>query len=188
MGSPLEDIALMQRLASGDDMALSPIMAGWKDRIGAFLYRSTGDHQAALDLTQETFVNLYNSRKKYKPTGTFSTFLFQIASNLAKSHARWKARHPNVPLQNEEGALVHEPADPGLSPDASTELKEKTASVKRAVSELPLELRQPLLLSTLEEMSHAEIGKVLGCSEKAVELRIYRARQHLRASLDVYTK
>lgn len=187
MGSPKEDIALMQRLAAGDDMALTAIMIRWKDRIGAFLFRSTGDHETAIDLTQETFVNLYNSRRKYKPTGSFSTFLFQIASNLARSHARWKARHPNVPLHREDGTLVHDPCDPGLSPDASALLKEKTATVRSAIDSLPQELRQPLLLSTLEEMSHAEIGKILGCSEKAVEVKIYRARQSLKASIADYS-
>lgn len=182
MGSPSEDIALMQRLAAGDDMALTAIMDRWKGRIGAFLFRSTGDHETAVDLTQETFVNLYKSRKKYRPTGTFSTFLFQIASNLARSHARWKARHPHVPLHSEDGTLIHEPADPHLAPDASTLLKEQANTVRSAIDSLPQELRRPLLLSILEEMSHAEIAKVLGCSEKAVELRIYRARQSLKAS------
>lgn len=186
MGSHQDDIALMQRLAAGDDMALTTLMNRWKERIGAFLYRSTGNHETAIDLTQETFVNLYNSRKRYRPTGSFSTFLFHIASNLAKSHARWKARHPNVPLQAEDGSLVHEPPEPGLSPDEQALLKEKSATVRKAIDSLPQELRQPLLLSTLEDMSHAEIAKILGCSEKAVEVRIYRARQSLKMSINDY--
>lgn len=56
-------------------------------------------------------------------------------------------------------------------------------AIRRAVAELPEELRTPLILSEYEELSHAEIGEILKCTAKAVETRIYRARQHLRTSL-----
>ncbi len=186
MSDSADDFALMRRLGSGDDLALNAIMARWKDRIGAFLYRMTGDHETSLDLTQETFVRLYASRHKYKPSAAFSTFIFHIAANLARSHARWKGRHPSVPLQDADGKIIHEPEDRQLTPDGAAELKDKTALTKKALGALPQDLRQPLLLFTLEEMSHAEIAEVLGCSEKAVEVRIYRARQTLRELLSEY--
>jgi RNA polymerase sigma-70 factor (ECF subfamily) len=63
------------------------------------------------------------------------------------------------------------------------ETKERAAAVRRAVGELPEELRVPLVLAEYEEQSHAEIAVALGCSPKAVEMRIYRARQQLRARL-----
>lgn len=178
-----EDIALMTRLAGGDDLALNALMARWRDRVGAFLYRMTNDHETALDLTQETFVRLYTSRHRYKPTASFSTYLFTIAANLARSHARWKGRHLTLPLVDEQGELLHEPVDSRATPDRSTELKERTIEVQAALAKLPPDLRQALLLFTTEEMSHAEIAKVLGCSEKAAELRIYRARRALKEQL-----
>lgn len=178
-----DDFTLMDRLRTGDDLALNVIMRRWKDRIGSFLYRLTADHEAALDLTQETFVRLYNSRHKYQPSAAFSTFLFHIASNLARTHARWKVRHPTVPLQDRDGVMADDPEDTHPTPDACAELKDKAAMIGRALAQLPDELRQPLLLATLEQMSHLEISKVLGCSEKAVEVRIYRARQKLKGTM-----
>ena len=68
-------------------------------------------------------------------------------------------------------------------PDESAEAGERAAAVRQAVGALPEELRQPLILSVYEELPQAEIGAILGCSVKAVETRIYRARQQLRASL-----
>lgn len=180
MMEDIDDFTLMGRLKDGDDLALNAIMRRWKERIGSFLYRLTADHETALDLTQETFVRLYNSRHKYQPSAAFSTYLFHIASNLARTHARWKMRHPTVPLQDGDGVMVDDPVDGRPPPDACAELKDKAAMMNRALSQLPDDLRQPLLLATLEQMSHLEISRVLGCSEKAVEVRIYRARQKLR--------
>jgi RNA polymerase sigma-70 factor (ECF subfamily) len=182
MSESTDDFALMARLAAGDDLALNAIMSRWKERIGAFLYRLTGDHETALDLTQETFVRLYANRHKYKPSAAFSTFLFHIAANLARSHARWKGRHPSVPLHDSEGAVLYDPVDPAPQPDLKADLADRTKAVQKAVDALPDDLRQALLLFTLEDMSHAQIGQVMGCSEKAAEIKIYRARQSLKAA------
>ena len=178
--TPDDDIQLMQRLAGGEDLALNTLMSRWRERIAAFLLRMVGDHATAMDLTQETFVRLYTSRHSYQATAAFSTYLFHIAANLARSHARWKGRHPTVPLTDEEGALIHEPADPQLSPDEHAALRERAAMVNQAITALPTDLREALLLFTVEDMSHAEVANALGCSAKAVEVRIYRARQMLR--------
>lgn len=177
------DVLLMQRLADGEDLALNELMSRWRARVAAFLIRMVGDHATAMDLTQETFVRLYTSRHSYKPVAAFSTYLFHIAANLARSHARWKGRHPTVPMEDEQGTLVHEPVDPQLSPDEAAALHEKTKMVNRAIASLPTDLREALLLFTVEDMSHAEIATALGCSPKAVEVRIYRARQALKEAL-----
>jgi RNA polymerase sigma-70 factor (ECF subfamily) len=177
---PMTDVLLMQQLSEGHDQALNELMSRWRVRVAAFLLRMVGNHAAAMDLTQETFVRLYTSRHSYKPTAAFSTYLFHIAANLARSHARWKSLHPTVPLTDEEGTMIHEPADPQLSPDAAAVLREKITLVRKAIVTLPDDLREALLLFAMENMSHADIAKTLGCSAKAVEVRIYRARQSLK--------
>lgn len=178
-----DDISLMQQLTTGNDLALNELMTRWRERVAAFLLRMVGDHATAMDLTQETFVRLYTSRHSYRPTAAFSTYLFHIAANLARSHARWKGRHPTMPLTNEEGTLIHDPVDSQLSPDAAAALREKTALVKNAVAALPADLREALLLFAVEDMSHAEVAASLGCSVKAVEVRIYKARQMLKETV-----
>ncbi|MBL9160506.1 MAG: sigma-70 family RNA polymerase sigma factor, partial [Verrucomicrobiales bacterium] len=105
------DIALMLRLAGGEDLALNDLISRWRDRLAAFLLRMVGDHATAMDLTQETFVRLYTSRKTYKPTAAFSTYLFHIATNLARTQARWRKRHPTVPMDDENREIRHEAVD-----------------------------------------------------------------------------
>ena len=84
---------LMSRLAAGDDLALNVLMDRWGERVASFLHKMTGSRDTAVDLAQETFVKLYQARDRYRPSGSFSTYLFAIASNLARNHARWKSRH-----------------------------------------------------------------------------------------------
>jgi RNA polymerase sigma-70 factor (ECF subfamily) len=178
-----DDVQLMQRLAGDEDLALNELMARWRERVTAFLLRMVGDHATAMDLAQEAFVRLYSTRRSYKPTAAFSTYLFHIATNLARSHARWKGRHPTVPMTAEDGTLTHDPTDSAPSPDEKAALRERTALVNQAIAALPADLRESLLLFAVEQMSHAEIATTLNCSAKAVEVRVYRARQALKEVL-----
>ena len=173
------DHAAMLALADGHDSALNDIMARWRGGIIAFLYRLTGCHETALDLTQETFVRVYTARHRYDARGKFSTWLFSIATNLARNHARWRSRHPEVALPEDDSRLDTAPA-----PDDAAVSREQLAAVQQAIAALPGDLREALVLSVYHEMPHAEIAAILGCSIKAVELRIYRARQQLREKLE----
>ena len=93
-----EDRDAMALLASGEDLALNAIMERWKSRLIAYLYRFTGNEATALELAEETFVRVYQSRAKFRAGGQFSTWLFGIAANLAKNHLRWQRRHPTVTI------------------------------------------------------------------------------------------
>jgi RNA polymerase sigma-70 factor, ECF subfamily len=181
------DHELMARLASGDDLALNALMRRWSDRIVSFLYRMTGRHDAAVDLAQETFVKLYQARGRYRPRGgEFSTWLFTIASNLAKNHARWRSRHPEVSLDapaDDGSNALPEPRSAEASPDQAAVSRESEEQVRMAILALPSELREALLLFTHEQLGYADIACIMQCSPKAVETRIYRARQILKEQL-----
>lgn len=179
---PELDTAAMQRLAAGDDLALNEIMDRWKERICAFLLRMTADHAAAVDLTEETFVKLYHARSRYKPAGSFRSFLFSIAANLARNFRRWRARHPTVAMDDVQ-SLASEPADRGPTPAKSLERMEIVRAVQHAVQALPRELREAMILFTYHDLGYQEIAVIAGCSSKAVETRIHRARKMLAAAL-----
>jgi RNA polymerase sigma-70 factor (ECF subfamily) len=180
------DSELMTRLAKGEDEALDILMRRWGDRVIAFLYRMTGRRDVAADLAQETFVRLYQARGRYKPSGTFSTWLFAIAANLGRNHARWLRRHPTVSMDDSDSSgnsTFPEPADPSRAPDGTAVGNEIADIVNRAVLALPLDLREALTLFVHEDLGYADIAGILGCSTKAVETRIYRARQILKDQL-----
>lgn len=181
------DAGLMGKLAAGDDLALNALMSRWRDRVAAFLYRMTSHADTAADLAQETFVKLYQARHRYRPDGKFSAYIFAIAANLARNHARWRARHPTVSLdQQEEGdgsSLLAATADPGNTPEEAAAGAERLRAVHRAFQKLHPDLRETMALFIYEDMGYAEIAAALGCTVKAAETRIYRARQILKEQL-----
>jgi RNA polymerase sigma-70 factor, ECF subfamily len=181
MSSTPEELGseLMGALAEGDELALNRLMDLWGKPLICYLTRLTGGDATALDLAQETFVRVHRHRREYRPGRKFSTWLFTIATNLARNHARWKSRHPECLLEPE--SLEELPlCSTEASPDQRAMTREDLAAMERAVASLPHEMREVLVLSTWHELPHAEIARIQGSTCKAVELRLYRARKLLR--------
>lgn len=186
------DVQDMARLAAGHDAALNDLMERHAPKLHHYLLRCLQDEGEAADLAQETFVRVYQHRARFDSGQKFSTWLYTIASNLVRDRYRWRARHPQVSLNAEDketgtelGArLVH----PNATPHESLETNERVAAIQNAVAALPEELRVPLLLAEYEDKPHVEIARILSCSVKAVETRIYRARKQLRTALSFLFK
>ena len=178
---------LMRRLRGGDDLALNELIQRWQKPLVGFILRYVGNAEDALDLAQETFVRVYESRARYRPSAKFSTWLFTVASNLCRNHARWRARHPAISLQSPDASGDHTfeqtlpSRDP--SPADNAERHDLACAVREHVQALPHDLKTAVLLFEYDEHSHEEIAAVLGCTPKAVETRLYRARKLLRDSL-----
>ncbi len=181
------DEALMGALAAGDDRALNELMDRWQRPLRGFLFRYTQNEHDAMDLAQETFVRLYQHRERFRLGARFSTWMFQIGLNLARSRARWLRRHPTDSLDDRPDAPAsaarpaddHSPADDALA-------AERAVAVRRAVAGLPPDLRAAVILAEFEEKSHAEIALIAGTTAKAIETRLYRARRQLRKALARY--
>lgn len=182
------DVAAMLRLREGDDLALNELMARWQAPLVRFLYRYTVSEPDALDLAQETFVRIYQHRTSYDARGKFSTWLYTIAGNLCRNHARWKARHPTISTEVEisgesDRTLGDQLADPMRTPAQEAAGHELAGAVRDAIQALPDDQRTATILYEYEDVAYADIAKVLGCSVKAVENKLYRARQCLRERL-----
>ena len=186
MTSDEQDAHDMARLTAGHDATLNDLMHRHGERLFHYLIRSLKNETEAADVAQETFVRVYQNRTKFDARKKFSTWLYAIASNLVHDRYRWRTRHPQVSLDATNEATGNDFGeslpDHAPSPSEAVHSEERAEAVRRAVAALPKELRLPLVLAQYEEKSHAEIGEILGCSAKAVEVRIYRARKELRVS------
>lgn len=180
------DVHCMERLRDGDDLALNDLMGRWKGPLVAFCLRYTGNLSDARDIAQETFVKVYASRGRYRPKAAFSTWLFTIAMNLCRMRARWRSRHPEVLDADAEVPAAGREALGAGSPDpgAETDRRALAADLERAIAGLPHELRVAFVLYEVNGLRYREIGKISGCTEKAVERRLARAREHLRSALE----
>ena len=177
----------MARLASGHDTALNDLMTRHAQRLFHYLIRQLRDESDAEDLAQETFVRVFQHRQKFNPTHRFSTWLYTIATNLVRDRQRWRTRHPQVSLDAENestgGDLKDKLSATGATPEEKLIGGERAAAVRAAIAKLPEDLRTVILLFEYEEQSQQEIAAVLNCTPKAVEMRLYRARQELRERL-----
>jgi RNA polymerase sigma-70 factor (ECF subfamily) len=181
------DRADMERLIAGRDAVLNDLMERHATPVFHFLCRMVGNEDDASDLAQETFVRVFRARASFRTSEKFSAWLFTIAANLARNHFRWRSRHPNVSLEAETGETEQTlgstlPAnDPAPNEQALT--TERAAAVRSAVGKLPEDLREAIVLCEWEERSVAEAAVILEATPKAVESRLYRARQILRERL-----
>ncbi len=174
--------SLMLALSQGCDDALNRLMADWSAPLIGYLIKLTGSAATGEDLAQETFVRVYRHKLDYRPHQKFSTWLFTIATNLAKNFHRWKQRHPE---DTHEPDTIAELSSTSTQKDPSEVMSrgETMKALDAAIQKLPESLREALLLSTTQGLSHGQIARIQNSSDKAVELRIYRARKMLREML-----
>jgi RNA polymerase sigma-70 factor (ECF subfamily) len=184
---PVSDQGALQALREGRDSALDELIARWQRPLFAFAWRYVQNPTDAHDLVAETFVRLHQQRERLRLDTKLSAWLFTTLSNLCHNHYRWRRRHPTVSLDapiDDTAASAHDtiPSE-GAAPDAALEQGEACAAVRAAIDRLPHDLKTTLILHHYEQLSYREIGAVVGCSERGVETRLYRARQHLRDEL-----
>ena len=181
------DRADMQRLAGGHEAALNDLMARHAQPVFQFLCRMLGNEDDANDLAQEAFVRVYRHCASFRPGAKFTTWLYTIAANLARNHHRWLARHPQVSLNAESETTGQSLGDvlpsSGPSPDGAVVAAERAAAVRAAVDRLPADLREVIILCEWQDLSSAEAAAILGATPKAIDNRLYRARNLLRDRL-----
>lgn len=132
----------------------------------------------AREVCQDTFVRAYDALPKFRPRSRFSTWLFRIALNLCRDRIRARAAKKR---SAEEAVVVGEDSAicPLPCPDESLALSEELERLRLGLDLLPARHREALVLSAFEGMDHAGCAEVLGCTVRAVEGRLHRARKAL---------
>ena len=177
------DAALMAATRDGDRQAFGLLVDRYKDRLVAYLGRLTGSAERAEDLAQETFLRLWQSAGRYAEQGKLQGLLYSIAVNLVRSEERrarrWRVLSALLPVAPEGSAF---------EPSASAALlaRERERQLARALAELPLAYRVPLVLCEIEGWSQRDAAAHLGCREGTVKSRLHRARAALRKKLAPY--
>ena len=163
---------------AGRQAAYRELLGRHREPVFRLVRGSIGDGDAALDVTQEAFIAAFAALKSYDGTRPFKTWVSRIAINKCRDWARRRAvrRFFSFALPIEAAATI---ADDTIPADQQLADRAELARVKKAISQLPLALREPLVLRTIEGLTQAETAQVLGISEKAVETRLYRARNKL---------
>jgi RNA polymerase sigma-70 factor (ECF subfamily) len=176
----MEEQELMRQVQSGDEMAFSEIVKRYKDKIVNFLWQITGNYQVAVELSQETFMRVYFKADKYKPVAPLSSWIYTIASNLAKTEMKRSHRVTMVSLDDENyryaerTAADENPEDSGMS-----------KRLRQALDSLHPRYRVPVILKDLEGFSQEEIAEILKKPLGTIKARISRGRNHLKKELEI---
>jgi RNA polymerase sigma-70 factor (ECF subfamily) len=177
----LDDSGVVSAFLEGESRAFDELVNRYQNRLLNFVYRTTGDRERAEDLVQEVFVRVYRHIHRFDRSRKFSTWIYTIASNLAKNELRNRSRNPLVLFQtirrnweDDDRPLQFE--DPGSRPDDLYRKRHLREVVEDAVEKLPPHHRNVFVLRELEGKSYEEIAEITSCNLGTVKSRLNRAR------------
>lgn len=181
-----EDLLLALREGHADSLGV--LVARWEGPLLRFVSRLVDRPDDARDVCQETFLRILDKAEAFRDGARFSTWMYQIALNLCRDHSRKKRRWGRLMIAEPATAveMPREHAAPETStanPAAAYEHNERQSAVRRALSILPREQREVLLLKEYEGLKFREIADVLGVAESTVKSRMYAGLDAMRMSL-----
>ncbi len=188
------DAALVARCKGSDLTAFDEIVERYQHKIYGYVKRLVGNETDAEDITQEVFLKALNSLHRFRQESSLQTWLFRIATNLCRdAHRRrqrekgWLSlwRQADEQSETEEGGTI-DPPDDRFNPEKLLLHEELSAMLSQAIEQLPLAMREVLILHDVEQMPYEEIAQALGVPLGTVKSRLFHARARLRESLANY--
>jgi RNA polymerase sigma-70 factor (ECF subfamily) len=178
----LDDAGVVGAFLAGEERAFQEIVERYQTRLLNFIYRTIGDREKAEDLVQEVFIRVYRHLHRFDASKKFSTWIYTIASNLAKNELRNRSRNPLVLFQTMRKNSAAEDDRPlqfedhASRPDDLYRKRHLRALVEEATAQLPEHHREVFVLRELEGKSYEEIAEITECNLGTVKSRLNRAR------------
>ena len=167
------DNELMFQVKDGDLGKLGILFERHHKILYNFFLRLTGSREVSEDLLQEVFLRMLKYRHTYKGSSEFTTWMFKIARNSRADHFRKKKFDS---AENEPEDLIH----PDMIASEHFEKEQESKLLHMALSKLPEEDREVLVLSRFQDVKYKDIAQIFGCLEGTVKARVHRAMQRLR--------
>jgi RNA polymerase sigma-70 factor (ECF subfamily) len=183
-GSQPTDEELIARFQNGDAYAFDLLVRRYKDPLLNFIYRFLGDLVESEDIVQETFYRVYKNKHYYKEVAKFSTWIYTIAGNLAKTELRRRKRRKVFSI-HKETAAEKELELPDLKSDPEKEVNTVVTEkiIQKAITSLPEKFRQVIVLRDIQGFSYEEISSIIKVPLGTVKSRVNRARLKLQEDL-----
>ncbi len=182
---------LIEQLKKGDETAFKTIVDDWQAMVYNTAIGIVQNAEDAEDITQEVFVQVYQSINSFKGDSKFSTWLYRIAITKSLDHERRKKRKKRFAfvrsLFGDESQVVIHPPDfhhPGVALDK----KEDAARLFQAINQLPENQRVAFALHKLEGLSYQEVSEVMKTTVSSIESLMHRAKTNLKKNLEGYYK
>ncbi|GAB4340238.1 MAG: sigma-70 family RNA polymerase sigma factor [Calditrichia bacterium] len=178
------DEQLIARFQQGDVQAFDVLVRRYKDQLLNFVYRFVGNRNDAEDVVQETFLRVFKNKHYYKEIAKFSTWVYTIAGNLAKTELRRRKRHRIFSVSN----FVNEERDydipdTEIGPDRQVDGTIKEDIIQKAIEKLPPKFKEVIVLRDIQGFAYEEISQILDIPLGTVKSRVNRGRLKLQEDL-----
>ena len=185
-----DDETLVARTQKGDPAAFDVLVGRYKERLYATVYHMTANHEDANDLVQDAFIKAFRSVGSFRGHSSFYTWVYRIAMNRTINFLKRRKNRNQYSLDDLDSSIQ---TDPDLvemmshvTPRREVGLKELHVKLNEALQKLSESHRAVVTMHDIQEMTHADIAKVLKCSEGTVRSRLFYARQQLQGFLSDY--
>ena len=185
-----DDETLVARVQHGDASAFDLLVQRYQERLYATVYHMTSNHEDANDLVQEAFIKAYKSMGSFKRESSFYTWVYRIAVNRTLNHLKRRKNKNHFSLDDVD---THIQTDPDfvelmshVTPRREVGLMELQEKLNEALQKLSEAHRAVVVMHDVQGMTHADIAKVIQCSEGTVRSRLFYARQQLQGLLSDY--
>ena len=178
----LTDEQLIIAFQNGDRDSYNVLVNRYKDKLTNFIFRFTGDIDSAQDLAQDTLLKVYIKKDSYKEIAKFSTWIYTIASNLAKTELRKLKRRQTYSISDlstdDREFVIHRKDEDSFEDIEDTHVS--GAILEKSLMNLDEEFRNIIILRDIQELSYDEISKILQIPLGTVKSRINRGRFKLK--------
>jgi RNA polymerase sigma-70 factor (ECF subfamily) len=172
---PADDLALIERMAAGDRLAIDVFYARYSLKVYRFVLSLVGNPSAAEDIANEVFLDAWRQAGRFEGRAAVSTWLLAIARFKAYAAIR---RRPDEALDEEQAAAIEDEAD---GPEEAYEKQSRSEILRRCLSRLSAENREIINLVYYHEKSVAEVAEIVGIPQNTVKTRMFYARKKLAA-------
>jgi RNA polymerase sigma-70 factor, ECF subfamily len=179
----------IKKAKKGDINSYQEIYGIFVRKVLNYIYRMVHSPEEAEDLTQETFVAVYQKLDALKDDNKFEPWLFRIARNLVYQRYRAKASSSvSIDIVDDSGRLVIQPVDERKNPDEAFQTVELEKIVSGAIADLPEKYREVFVLSAIQHLSYQQIADIVDRSLSSIKTDIHRARLEVRQKVKDYLK
>ena len=180
----ITDEQLIAKFQLGDVQAYDVLVRRYKDQLLNFIYRFVGNRSDAEDIVQETLLRVYKNKHMYKEIAKFSTWVYTIAGNLAKTELRRRKRHKIFSVSN----FVNEERDYDIpdkahSPEKQVDSTIQESIIQKAIEKLPVKFKEVIILRDIQGFAYEEISQILDIPLGTVKSRVNRGRLKLQEDL-----
>ncbi|MDW7680184.1 MAG: sigma-70 family RNA polymerase sigma factor [bacterium] len=183
-GNRPTDEELIEKFQNGDLYAFDLIVKRYKNQLLNFIYRFLGNTEESEDLVQETFLRVYRNRKAYQKVAKFSTWIYTIAGNLAKTELRKRKRRRFFSISelgfNEKDYDI---SDEAYNPEKDVDSRLKEAIIHEQIMALSPKFREVIILRDVQQLSYEEISEIVKIPLGTVKSRVNRGRLKLQEKL-----